>query len=89
MKNVIALLAACALFSGCTAKPPVYSWYHPIGGEYLFTYDHDQCVDKLAESGLVPGTDVNGPFFHCMQSRGHSLISAARDVPGLEQAGIK
>ena len=88
MKNVTAVLAACALFAGCSAKPPVYSWYHPLGGEYLFAYDHDECVGELAESGLLPGADVNGPFFVCMRSRGYSLIDSARDVPEFEQAGI-
>lgn len=88
MKNVIALLAICTLFTGCTAKSPVYSWYHPLGGEYLFAYDHDQCVGELSKSGLLPGADINGPFFSCMQSRGYSLIDTDRDVPEFEQAGI-
>lgn len=88
MKHVAAILTVCALFSGCAAQPTVYSWYHPLGGEYLFSYDHDACVSELADSGLQPGADVDGPFFDCMLSRGYSLIDSGREMPEFEQAGI-
>lgn len=88
MKNVLLVITACLLFSGCSAKPTVYSWYHPLGGEYLFAYDHDQCAGELAQAGLVAGLDADGPFFSCMKSRGYSLVDSERNVPEFEQAGL-
>ena len=52
----------------------MFTWYHPLGGEYLFAYDHNQCTAEVEALGMSPGADQNGPFFTCMRDRGYSLI---------------
>lgn len=63
------------VLAGCAAQPPQdFSWYHPQGGEHLFAYDHSECQERLALQGLVPGVNVEGPFFQCMRARGYQLL---------------
>lgn len=76
-----------ALLMGCTQQSVEFTWYHPQGGEYLFAFDHDACVQHLRTQGHELGTDRRGPFFQCMQDRGYSLFQRDEGViPGEESA---
>ena len=88
MKGTLLTILAVLAVSGCTAQGPVYSWYHPLGGEYLFAYDHGECVSEMQEMGLSLGNNTDGPFFKCMENRGYSLIGDDVNVPDYEQLGI-
>ena len=87
MKKLVLSALVIGLLGGCSTSGPVYSWYHPLGGEYLFAYDHIECVSELTDLGLTPGTNVDGPFFQCMQNRGYSLVEPAQQVPPYEHLG--
>ncbi|MEM9620314.1 MAG: hypothetical protein AAF993_01610 [Pseudomonadota bacterium] len=60
--------------AGCTSNAPVFSWYHPAGGEYLFAFDKEACETDMLEQGLTLGVDQHGPFFQCMHQRGYYLV---------------
>lgn len=47
-----------------------------MGGEYLFSYDANECETAVIDRGLQLGTDVQGPFFQCMHERGYYLVDA-------------
>ena len=88
MKKLVLTFLIVGLTSACTTSPgPTYSWYHPLGGELLFSFDHNECVSQLAAIGIVPGTDLNGPFFKCMQNRGYSLVDPSPRLPEYERLG--
>ena len=76
MKNMT--IALCLLIiAGCTGTAaPSFSWYHPLGGEYLFEFDQKACEEQVILDGQVLGSDPEGPFFRCMEERGYSLITA-------------
>ena len=69
---------------GCATPGPIFSWYHPQGGEYLFVYDKDECINVLDVGGLTPGTQVDGPFFQCMIDRGYYLVDGDVVIRGPE-----
>lgn len=77
VKTVLSLLISTSvLLGGCVSAPaPEYSWYHPQGGEYLFEFDASECEAELRSQGLTLGTDTNGPFFRCMETRGYLLVT--------------
>jgi hypothetical protein len=76
-----------ALLAGCTQQSLEFTWYHPQGGEYLFAFDHDACVQRVRTQGHELGTDRRGPFFQCMRDRGYSLFQRYEGViPGEESA---
>jgi hypothetical protein len=87
MKKLVPPLFFFGLMSGCSTTGPTYSWYHPFGGEYLFAFDHNECVSELADMGMMPGTDIDGPFFKCMQNRGYSLVEPSPPPPEYENLG--
>jgi hypothetical protein len=83
MKGVLAskavfpsLIAVAALASGCAQHAPTFSWHHPMGGEYLFAYDKNECEGAVTAQGLALGSDTEGPFFQCMEERGYFLVTA-------------
>lgn len=77
MKYRTCLILLCsALLGACATQNPTFSWYHPMGGEYLFAYDRDECETSVVEQGMTLGTDTQGPFFQCMHSRGYYLVDA-------------
>ncbi len=80
--TIVALMLISA--TACTHQhsAPTFSWYHPMGGEYLFTYDAGECESKVKEQGFSLGTDTHGPFFQCMHQRGYYLV----DANGIVQA---
>ena len=85
------LLLLVGMMGGCVQQAPVFSWYHPLGGEYLFAYDSNACETDLAEQGVAPGTDLEGPFFQCMHERGYFLVDANGIVqaPANSMAGVE
>jgi|GEM_PF-3152671 len=81
--RVIALITVALLaISGCASQAPTFSWYHPMGGEYLFSFDAGECTEAVAQQGQQLGTDTQGPFFQCMHARGYYLV----DAQGIVQA---
>jgi hypothetical protein len=78
------MLGLCGL-GGCAIQPAVFSWYHPQGGEYLFTYDSDECAERVSSAGMDLGTNLQGPFFQCMHQRGYYLVDADGIVQAPEQ----
>lgn len=65
------------LLGGCTSTPaPEFNWYHPDGGEYLFAFDSSECEAQVLAQGRTLGSEVDGPFFQCMQTRGYLLVSS-------------
>lgn len=76
MKVLFVVLFSLAVSACSSTQAPVYSWFHPQGGEYLFAYDQDECVAELAADGTQLGTDTKGPFFDCMRDRGYRLVTA-------------
>ncbi len=85
MKCIIIVLLGLAT-AACHTQSPEFSWYHPMGGEYLFDFDQNECKTTVSQQGLRLGTDPLGPFFSCMEQRGYSLITATlrKDpTPGL------
>ena len=76
MKFNLLLLFAVLSIAGCASNGPTYSWYHPLGGEYLFAYDKGECESVVFEQGMARGTDLQGPFFQCMHQRGYYLVGA-------------
>ena len=76
----IFVVCLLAVLGGCSAAAPEYSWFHPQGGEYLFAYDKDECTAEVAAQGAQLGTDLSGPFFSCMHSRGYFLVNGDRIV---------
>ncbi len=76
----IVAVGVLAFLGGCTAGAPEYSWFHPQGGEYLFAYDKDECEAEVISQGTRLGTDLAGPFFTCMHSRGYFLVNGDRIV---------
>ncbi len=76
MKWNLPLLFAVISIAGCATNSPVFSWYHPLGGEYLFSYDKGECESAVAEQGLTLGVELGGPFFQCMHQRGYYLVDS-------------
>ncbi len=76
MKGHIAIVVLAIAASACSHQAPTFSWYHPMGGEYLFAYDADECKTAVNEQGRSLGTDTQGPFFQCMHARGYYLVDA-------------
>ncbi len=79
MKNAL-LLAFIVGAGACTHQGPVYNWYHPLGGEFLFAFDANECRSAVAELGQQLGVDPSGPFFKCMENRGYSLVTAGNSA---------
>lgn len=71
-----ALLILAVFATGCTLQPATFTWYHPMGGEYLFAYDQGECEAEATGQGTDLGTDIEGPFFQCMHQRGYFLVGA-------------
>ncbi len=94
-----AWLGGCVTLQGTSASD-AYSWYHPQGGEYLFTYDARQCEAATTALGQALSHDTNGPFFSCMYRRGYWLVgtdgelrnadvvTAPAQVPAQVPAGV-
>ncbi len=76
MKFISIVLLSLAT-AACHTQAPEFSWYHPMGGEYLFDFDQNECQTMVSEQGLRLGSDPSGPFFSCMEQRGYSLITAS------------
>jgi hypothetical protein len=68
------LFSSLSLLSACTTNAPIFSWYHPLGGEYLFQFDANECRTEVLDKGMNFGTDPDGPFFSCMEVRGYTLV---------------
>jgi len=77
MKVQLNMVLITLALAGCVGQSPSFSWYHPMGGEYLFAYDSGQCESRVADQGLTLGTDIRGPFFSCMFDRGYYLVDSA------------
>ncbi|XOV82458.1 MAG: hypothetical protein ACFHXK_16555 [bacterium] len=82
MKPFVLILLTLLAISGCASQAPTFSWYHPMGGEYLFSFDAQECTAEVTARGQQLGTDTQGPFFRCMHSRGYYLV----DAQGIVQA---
>ena len=82
MKTQFIFIALAAGLAACSHQTPSFSWYHPMGGEYLFAYDANECEASVAAQGKQLGVDTEGPFFQCMHSRGYYLV----DAEGIVQA---
>ena len=82
MRTIALITVALLAISGCASQAPTFSWYHPMGGEYLFSYDADECTAFVAQQGEQLGTHTQGPFFQCMHARGYYLV----DAQGIVQA---
>ena len=87
MINKILLFLTVGALGGCALKAPVFSWYHPQGGEYLFAFDSDECKAVVAEQGLQLGTDLDAPYFQCMQQRGYYLVGENGVIPATSSKG--
>jgi len=74
MKWNLLLIVVVVSIAGCTSNTPTFSWYHPMGGEYLFSFDRDACESAVHAQGLELGVDQQGPFFQCMHQRGYYLV---------------
>ncbi|MEE4280725.1 MAG: hypothetical protein V2I41_02200 [Pseudomonadales bacterium] len=82
MRKTALITVALLAISGCASQTPTFSWYHPMGGEYLFAFDAGECTEIVAQQGQQLGVDTQGPFFQCMHSRGYYLV----DAQGIVQA---
>ena len=82
MKVKTLIFVFCLAAGGCSHTSPTFSWYHPMGGEYLFSFDAGECESNVKRQGLSMGTDTQGPFFQCMHNLGYYLV----DANGIVQA---
>ena len=88
MRSIALTSVALLALSGCVGQAPTFSWYHPMGGEYLFTFDADECTASVEAQGQRLGTNTQGPFFQCMHSRGYYLVDARGIVQAPEDATL-
>lgn len=82
MKTFSLILVLLLAVAGCASTGPTFSWYHPQGGEFLFSFDANECTSAVSDQGLQLGSNTQGPFFQCMHSRGYYLV----DAQGIVQA---
>jgi hypothetical protein len=88
MRTITLITVAVLAISGCASQAPTFSWYHPQGGEYLFSFDAGECTEAVAQQGQQLGTDTQGPFFQCMHSRGYYLVDAQGIVQAPEEVAL-
>lgn len=88
MRTIALITVALLAISGCASQAPTFSWYHPQGGEYLFSFDAGECTETVAQQGQKLGTDTQGPFFQCMHSRGYYLVDAQGIVQAPEEVAL-
>ena len=74
MGRLFGILFTFSLLVGCASHGPVFSWYHPEGGEYLFAYDNTACTEAVEQMGQALGSRIDGPYFTCMLERGYYLV---------------
>ena len=66
--------ASVVTLAACQSAPQaeVFSWYHQLGGEYLFEFDSKACGVAL--------DPASANFFDCMYERGYVLIDDAGNI---------
>ncbi|MEM7217104.1 MAG: hypothetical protein AAF515_01975 [Pseudomonadota bacterium] len=66
---VAVLFVLTPFLGGCVSSAPqIVQWTHPMSGEYLFAFDHENCATE--SSG-----DLASPvFFSCMTSLGYYQV---------------
>ncbi|MEM7077188.1 MAG: hypothetical protein AAF513_01045 [Pseudomonadota bacterium] len=79
MKRLLVAMAVLLALGGCMTQGEVYTWSHPMGGEYLFAFDKAECEAGVGPTEVAQSSDPSmgpeGPFFTCMLDRGYYLVS--------------